>query len=45
MSKVTSATVIVIGSGCAGLAASSELIKRGIKTIVLEARHRYGGRI
>jgi monoamine oxidase len=37
--------VIVIGAGMAGLAAARELSENGIKTLVLEARDRVGGRI
>ena len=37
--------VIVIGAGIAGLAAANELAKAGVKTIVIEARDRVGGRI
>src|ERR1041385_144441 len=37
--------VIVMGAGIAGLAAADALSKAGIKTTVLEARDRIGGRI
>jgi hypothetical protein len=39
------ADVIVLGAGISGLAAAAELVKRGNKVIVLEARDRTGGRI
>lgn len=37
--------VIVIGAGIAGLAAADELGRHGVRTCVLEARARFGGRI
>lgn len=38
--------IIVIGSGAAGIAASSKLIENGFKNVmVLEAESRIGGRI
>lgn len=39
------ADLIVVGAGCAGLAAARELTTAGLSTIVLEARDRIGGRI
>ncbi|KAJ9109762.1 hypothetical protein QFC19_001992 [Naganishia cerealis] len=39
------ADVIVIGAGISGLAAAKELVQKGNKVIVLEARDRIGGRI
>lgn len=39
------ADVIVLGAGISGLAAAAELVKRGNRVIVLEARDRIGGRI
>jgi monoamine oxidase len=36
--------VLVIGAGCAGIAAARELAARGRHCIVLEAAHRVGGR-
>jgi len=36
--------VIVIGAGCAGLAAASSLAERGARVLVLEARPALGGR-
>ena len=41
----TSADVIVVGAGAAGLAAAAELGRAGLRVIVLEARDRIGGRI
>lgn len=40
-----SADVIIVGAGFAGLAAARELTKRGVSTLVLEARDRVGGRV
>jgi monoamine oxidase len=37
--------VLIIGAGVAGLAASRELSRAGLKNIILEARDRIGGRI
>ncbi len=37
--------VAVVGAGVAGLAAAGELRRRGLRTVVLEARDRVGGRI
>ena len=37
--------VIVIGAGIAGLAATADLSRRGMKVVLLEARARTGGRI
>ena len=42
---INNGSVIVIGAGLAGLAAGRALIDRGIEMVVLEARHRPGGRI
>lgn len=36
--------VIVVGAGLAGLCAARELVKRGLRCVVLEARDRVGGR-
>ena len=41
---MTSPDVIVIGAGCAGLAAASALTERGARVLVLEARGQLGGR-
>ena len=41
----TTADVVIIGAGAAGLAAARELTRRDIRTVVLEARDRVGGRI
>lgn len=37
--------VIILGAGFAGLAAANQLVKKGIKVTVLEARNRIGGRV
>lgn len=37
--------VIIIGAGVAGLAAATELIKKGYRVQILEARSRAGGRV
>lgn len=37
--------VIIVGAGCAGLAAARELAAAGLSLIVLEARDRIGGRV
>lgn len=37
--------VIVVGAGVAGLTAAAELCRAGIRTVILEARDRIGGRI
>ena len=41
---MTSPDVIVIGAGCAGLAAACALAERGARVLVLEARGQLGGR-
>ena len=41
---MTSPDVIVIGAGCAGLAAATALAERGAKVLILEARGQLGGR-
>ncbi|MBI3244226.1 MAG: FAD-dependent oxidoreductase [Chloroflexi bacterium] len=42
---MTTETAIIIGAGLAGLATALELHEAGWKTMVLEARHRVGGRV
>jgi len=37
--------VIVVGAGMAGLAAARALTERGVEVIILEGRHRTGGRV
>src|SRR5581483_8404902 len=37
--------VVVIGAGVAGLSAAAQLTKAGVRTTILEARDRIGGRI
>ena len=39
------AKVVVIGAGLAGLSAAFELKERGHEVVILEARHRAGGRV
>ena len=39
------ADVIVIGAGCAGLAAALDLTRAGLRVLVVEARNRIGGRV
>jgi monoamine oxidase len=41
---VTDVDVAVVGAGAAGLAAAHRLRQRGVRTLVLEARDRLGGR-
>jgi monoamine oxidase len=41
----TQAEVLIVGAGIAGAAAALRLSEAGIKSIVLEAQHRLGGRI
>jgi monoamine oxidase len=41
----TSADVIVVGAGCAGLKAAQEIHESGLSVIVLEADDRVGGRL
>jgi monoamine oxidase len=41
----TAYDAIVVGAGAAGLAAARELTQAGVKTLVLEARDRLGGRV
>src|SRR4051794_6048709 len=37
--------VVIVGAGAAGLAAAATLNKAGLRTVILEARDRIGGRI
>lgn len=43
--KSDNGTVIVIGAGCAGLAAARQLRIKGYRVIILEGRNRPGGRV
>lgn len=43
--SLTPAKVVVIGAGLAGLSAGFELKERGHEVVILEARHRAGGRV
>ena len=44
VSLPTRPAVVVVGAGAAGIAAARELVRRGVPTLVLEARERVGGR-
>ena len=37
-------TVVVIGAGASGIAASEQLLANGFKVVLIEARDRMGGR-
>lgn len=41
---MTNYDVIIVGAGFAGITAARECATRGLRTLVLEARHRIGGR-
>jgi monoamine oxidase len=43
--RVARTDVVVIGAGAAGLAAASFCRQRGVRTVILEARDRIGGRV
>src|SRR5581483_4886578 len=44
LDKVTQADVVVIGGGFAGTSAARECCQAGLRTVLLEARNRLGGR-
>ncbi len=44
LDKVTQVDVVVIGGGFAGTSAGRECCKAGLRTVLLEARNRLGGR-
>src|SRR6478736_4618781 len=44
MAELTQADVVIIGAGCAGLAAAVRLAGRGAKVVVVEQAPRLGGR-
>ena len=43
--RLIEADVVVVGAGVAGLAAAARLVEEGRSVVVLEARHRVGGRL
>ena len=44
LDKLTNVDVVVIGGGFAGITAARECCKAGLRTVLLEARNRLGGR-
>src|SRR5262249_42146555 len=44
LDQVTSVDVVVVGGGFAGATAAREVMKAGLRTVLLEARNRLGGR-
>ena len=44
MSMRTSWDVVIIGGGLAGITAARDLQQRGLRTVVIEANDRLGGR-
>jgi len=42
---VSATDVLIVGAGAAGLSAARELTRAGLQVLIVEARHRIGGRI